>query len=666
LNKLSPQLFVTGTDTDVGKTVISAALATYFAGLGKSRYWKPVQTGSANGDAATLQSLNLEFLEIVSSPWSYELPASPDQAAANEGRPAPKVFDLINFLDTLKQAKVPLIVEGAGGLEVPLNENNETWLDFLDQAGLPVVLVARTGLGTLNHTSLSIKALLNRGIRIIAVILNGPSHEANLASLKRVHPDISFIPFPELENWRINSSWQTESQNLGQSLSPLCHDRDSPGLTEKDHNYVWHPYTQHQSASPPLVVKRAKGLWLETEQHGKVADAIGSWWVNTIGHGRNEIGDAIRKQQATLDHCIFAGATHRPALELAEQLALRCPDYLTKVFYSDNGSCAVEIAMKMAIQGWYNQGIHNRHKILCLNGAYHGDTIGAMSVGGVSGFVKPFAPFLFESLKIDPVTFHRSQMTPRGSLALGEELENLGNIMKRHHEELAAIIVEPMIQGASGMNMQDVKWLDYLGSLAKTYGIPLIFDEVFTGMGRTGKFLALEHTTATPDIICLAKGLTGGNLPLAVTITSNEIYDKFLGDKPKAFFHGHSFTANPIACAAALATFAIYDQEKIIQHVGSIARLFNDWLEEKTAHWKLENPRSLGAVMAFELPSSGTGDYFKAEGTKFAELCLSHQLLIRPLGNTIYLTPPLNTTLPEIDFMLAMLDKALGANFGYS
>jgi len=659
----SSSVFILGTDTDVGKTHVATLLARGLSDLFPHVfYWKPVQTGNAAPDEAVLRRWGGDALTIRPTGWSYALPASPDQAAAHEGATAPAIPGILAEWPSDASQTITL-VEGAGGLEVPLNEKNETWLDVLLATRCPVLLVARSGLGTLNHTALTLHRLKGHNLPVLGVVLNGEPHAANLRSLQRMFPDMAFLTLPPTDLATSDES-PSEALRLGQFLLNAMqkhYDRtDSAPWLADDTAYCWHPYTQHRTQSPPLPLARAQGVWLETTDGTRLFDGTSSWWVNTVGHGRREIREAMAQQQARLDHVLFAGTAHAGAATLARRLLESIDGGFAKVFYSDNGSTAVEVALKMVVQYWHNRGQSQRTLLMDFAGSYHGDTFGAMAVGRSSGFHQAFEPLLFRTVTAPQVTHHPSAVCPRGIDALPERVRELEQLFAQHHTTLAGVIIEPWVQGASGMTMQPLLWLQKLAELCRHYKIPLIFDEVFTGMGRLGFMTGAQKADIVPDILCMAKGLTGGNLPLAITLAQAPIYEAFLAeDKSKALLHGHSYTANPIACAAALATLDIYAQDDVLTNCRRIEKAFLDWINSYSTSLCLANPRAMGGILAFELRDSGLGHYFSADATTIATAAQRFNLFLRPLGNTIYLVPPLTTSESELEWALHQLQKTI-------
>jgi len=412
-------------------------------------------------------------------------------------------------------------------------------------------------------------------------------------------------------------------------------------LVDRDRAVLWHPYTQMLTAPAPLPVTRAEGVWLYTEDGRRILDGISSWWVNIHGHSHPKLNAALAAQARELEHVVFAGCTHRPAVELAERLIEIFPAGLARVFYSDNGSTAVEVALKLALQYWRNLGQPGRGTFITLHNAYHGDTVGAMSASEDSIFTRAFSRMTFPVERV------------RG-------LEDMENRLRDAGNSVAAVLIEPMLQGAGGMILWPKEFVAGVRQLCDQYGILLIADEVLTGFGRTGKMFACEHASITPDIICLSKGLTGGYLPLGVTATTSTIYDAFLSDdRSKTFFHGHSYTANPLACAVGLASLGLFHDEAVLTNVSRLERQLRDGFERFRA---LGDVRVIGGVAAVELKSDKPG-YLDGIGPRLAAAFLERSLLLRPLGNVVYFMPPFCITESETAWALeqiaAVLDSSL-------
>lgn len=404
----------------------------------------------------------------------------------------------------------------------------------------------------------------------------------------------------------------------------------------RDKATVWHPFTQMLTAEEPLVIVRAEGTQLFDSDGKSYIDANSSWWVNVHGHGHPHIGQAISDQFAKVDHVIFAGATHPQGIRLAERVKHVLPQELSKVFFSDDGSTAVEVALKMVFQYWHNRNEPKR-RILAMEGAYHGDTFGAMAIGQRGVFNEPFEHFFFD---VDFIPF------PDGNLAelalqQAEELFQSG--------EFAAVIVEPLVQGSAGMCMYSADWLDELTALAHKYQVQVIFDEVMTGWGRTGKLFAMDHCLNKPDIVCLSKGLTGGVLPLGLTVATEEIYEAFLHpEKAKALLHGHSYTGNPLVCAAANASLDIFEEHQTWENIARIEashKVFTEKLKEISC---VQNTEVCGTIIRFEIATGEGNTYFSAIRDKAYRYFLEKGCLIRPLGNVIFVNPPYCITDEEL------------------
>lgn len=406
-------------------------------------------------------------------------------------------------------------------------------------------------------------------------------------------------------------------------------------LAERDRKVIWHPYTQMQTAPMPLEVVRGEGVWLHLADGRKVLDGISSWWVNLHGHAHPKIAAAVAEQARVLEQVIFANCTHEPAVQLAEELLKVLPPGLARVFYSDNGSTAVEVAIKMAMQYWRNRG-EPRSKFLALEDAYHGDTVGAMSASARGVFTAAFEPLMFH------VEHHKC-------------IDNLREALKKN--DVAGVLIEPMVQGAGGMIFWPAEFVRQVREACDEAGTLLIADEVFTGFGRTGKMFACEHAGITPDMICLSKGLTGGFLPMGVTVATEAIYEAFLSkDRLKTFFHGHSFTANPLACAVALASLRVFNEEPVLERIARLETQMREGLAPLASNPKVKEIRILGGISVIELAGGG---YMDGTGPKLAAEFLKRNLLLRPLGNVVYFLPPYCITPEETEWVIQQLVDVL-------
>jgi adenosylmethionine---8-amino-7-oxononanoate aminotransferase len=387
-------------------------------------------------------------------------------------------------------------------------------------------------------------------------------------------------------------------------------------LAQRDKAVVWHPYTPQKYTPDPIPVVKGDGVFLFDENGTAYIDAISSWWVTIHGHANQYIAEKIYQQARTLEQVIFAGFTHEPAVQLAERLLQILPGDFARVFYSDNGSTAVEVAVKMGLQYWWNQGVTKRNKVLALTHSYHGDTFGAMSISERSIFNMAFQDKLFEVLFIDAADHNDLPW-----------------------DEIACFIYEPLLQGAGGMKMYGPDVLDRLLKQCHAHDVICIADEVMTGFGRTGKLFASMYVEEKPDIICLSKGLTGGTMALGVTACTQKIHSAFVqDDRTKTFFHGHSFTANPLACAAALASMDLLLKPECLEQIERISAMNEAFLTELT-HSNIKNKRSLGTILAFEIEQGADG-YLNTVKEYVTEQALKQGVYLRPLGNTVYIMPP--------------------------
>ncbi|MDI7776642.1 adenosylmethionine--8-amino-7-oxononanoate transaminase [Asticcacaulis sp. EMRT-3] len=413
---------------------------------------------------------------------------------------------------------------------------------------------------------------------------------------------------------------------------------------------LWHPFTQHALMPEQVFIDRAEGAYLYDRSGKRIIDAISSWWVNIHGHNHPKIVSAVQAQAAQLDQIIFAGFTHAPAEELAARLVALTGPELTRVFFSDSGSTAVEVALKMALGYWTHKG-KARGGIVTLDHAYHGDTFGGMSVGGRSVFNAAYEPMLFD--------VHRLPCPMPGAEHL--TVEAFERLLQTQGDDMAALILEPLVLGAAGMLMYSPTTLRALYDLCQRYGVLFIADEVMTGWGRTGTRFACDQAGITPDIVCLSKGLTGGYLPLAVTMASEEIYQAFYSpDRAKTFFHSSSFTGNPLACAAANASLALWDEEPVMARIQTLHRQQAALIPHLAARPDVTNIRHTGTILAFDLRVDDPG-YLSGIGPKLYRYFINHGILLRPLGETLYMLPPYCVTKDDLDVIVATLDGALDA-----
>lgn len=431
----------------------------------------------------------------------------------------------------------------------------------------------------------------------------------------------------------------------------------------------WHPYTQMSShaAEPPLRVERAEGLFLFDADGNRYYDAISSWWCVVHGHGHPRIREAAARQMERLDHVLFAGVTHESAELLSERLVSLAPEGLTRVFFSDNGSTAVEVALKMSLQYWRNVGRPEKTRFACLDLGYHGDTTGCMSVSGVEAFRNAFRPILFPARRVPAPYCYRCPMGlayPGCGAACVREMEKA---LEEGEGQVAAVILEPLLMAAGGMIVYPPEFLAEAARLARSFDAHLIVDEVATGFGRTGTMFACERAGVSPDFLCLSKGLTSGTMPFAATLATERVYEAFLGepDSGKTFYHGHTYTANPVGCAVALASLDLFEENEVLDHVGSLSPRLGDAARALADLPFVGDVRHIGMVAALELvkdkesrePLPGTAPLFRAIRAE----ALRRGLFLRPLGNVVYLFLPQCTTAGELEDILSRFADTLRA-----
>jgi len=423
--------------------------------------------------------------------------------------------------------------------------------------------------------------------------------------------------------------------------------------------HLWHPFTQEGADPAPLRIRRAEGVYLETDDGGQILDAISSWWVNLHGHAHPAIAAAIAEQAKRLEHVLFAGFSHEPAEELAWRLGKIVPPALQHIFFSDDGSTAVEVALKMAVQFWRNIGRPEKCRIVALEHAYHGDTVGAMSVSDDSAFTDAFGALRLPILRAHSAYCARCPVGRERATCHIECLESLERLLNERGQEIAAVIVEPLLQGAGGMIVHPEEFLSGIRRLTGEHEVLLIADEVLTGFGRTGRMFACDRAGVVPDLLCVAKGLTGGFLPLAATLATDRVYDAFAGpDRSRTFFHGHSYSANPIACAAANANLKIFETEPVFERIAAIEKTHAARLAGFAKHPAVRDVRQIGTVAAIELDVPDAG-YLSSLRPLLYNFYLNRGVLLRPLGNVIYLLPPYVITSSQLNFAYEVIQDSL-------
>jgi|CXWL01.1.fsa_nt_gi adenosylmethionine-8-amino-7-oxononanoate aminotransferase len=657
--------FITGTDTNVGKTVAVLALGAL---LKDKKFdvgvFKPVQC--AGKDAEFLKkSLSIDDPLKLINPFFATEPLSPHLAFARQRIKIDR-RKIINAFETLKSRHDILLVEGAGGLMVPLAKDYYV-SDLICDLNAQLVIVSRLGLGTINHTLLTIEHARSRGIFVQGIVFcdatgksKGIPEKTNPQAIEKISgvPVLGIIPHLK----RFDAPYVLRQVRRKINLKSLLTTGHRPLTTEHlrslDKEFIWHPFTQMKDwqQEEPLIIGRGEGSYLIDTDGRRYIDGISSLWVNVHGHRKKEIDEAIYRQINKIGHSTFLGLSNVPAVELAEQLIAVVPKGLAKVFYSDNGSTAVEIGIKMAYQYWQNIGQTKKINIVHLKNSYHGDTLGSVSVGGIDLFHKVYRNLIFKTIGLPGHGW--------------ETVESFEKLLKEKAGTVAAIVLEPLVQGAAGMLMWPKGVLKKISALCCKYDVFLVADEVATGFGRTGKMFACEHEGVTPDILCLAKGSTGGYLPLAATVTTQKIFNGFIFDykDKKTFFHGHTYTANPLACAAALANLEIFQKELVLEKLAPKIKYLAKKLQMFYNFGSVREVRQLGFMVGIELVRDRkTKKPFGWEeqiGVRVCKEARNYGVILRPLGNVIVLMPPLSISLEELEALLKATYRSIESMTG--
>jgi adenosylmethionine-8-amino-7-oxononanoate aminotransferase len=636
---------VVGTDTDAGKTTFSLLFLTAFAD--QFDYWKPVETGDSDTDRVR----RLVPRATVHEPLArFRDPVAPCLAARREGRTMPGVSEIIRALPATAK---PILIETFGGPLSPLTEE-VLQIELIRSLDLPVILVTSSAVGAVGRTLAAVRAMADYAVHPQLIVLLG---EADAFAERQIEKHTRGLKVVSL---RVPSGvWSEEALALAEQNDPrglatisrglskgpqtdnneLTRPRSEVSFAHRDRSAIWHPYTSLADPTNPLPVIAAEGEFLHLADGRTLIDAISSWWTILHGHRYPPLMDALATAATKLDHVLFAGVTHPSAIELAELLLASAPWQGGRVFYSDNGSTAVEVALKMAYQYWCHRGELQRTLFVGFENGYHGDTFGAMAVGRDPLFFGTFEPLLFRAIQV-PVS-----------------AEKLDAVLAEHSGKVSAVILEPLVQGAGGMQRHSVAAHKDIFEVARRHNVLFIADEVMTGC-RTGKLWAHQHANIAPDLICAAKTLAGGILPLAATLASPEIVAAFRDpDRAKTFFHGHSFTANPLACAVAAANWRLL-QSGHWQKVS--ARIENFWqthLLPLREQYGVKDVRICGTIAAVEL--SVPGGYLAEIGQRIRQHAISRGVLLRPLGPVVYAMPPLCTTEESLERIRAVIQECV-------
>jgi adenosylmethionine-8-amino-7-oxononanoate aminotransferase len=653
---------ITGTGTGVGKTVLAAALC---AALRRRRMdcraIKAVATGVPPGadaeDAVLLGgAMGTAASEAVLA--TFALPRSPLAAAAAEGREL-DVEALARSIEAAAAGCDLLLVEGVGGLLVPLAARH-TVRDLLRRLDADVVIAALAGLGTINHTALTVEAALGSGLRLIGVVLVDAAGDepAFVAENAAQIADQCGVPvlgvLPHLDDATDIDALADAAGALDLSALTAPRPDASEAVVAADRRHLWHPFTQTSDwrEEAPLVIRSGDGSWLRDEAGHRYLDGISSLWCTVHGHAHPALDRAAREQLGRIAHSTFLGQTHAPGALLAEELAEVAPPGLTRVFYCEAGAAAVEAALRIALLAQRHAGHPERSRFVALGDAYHGDTAGAVSVGRSEPFHTGLDPILFPARTV-----------PSPHLDEAGSLRALSDLLDREGDRVAALIVEPRVQAAAGMLTHSDRWLAEAAALARRHGALLIADEVATGFGRTGDLFASGGAGVAPDILCLGKGLTGGYLPLSAVLTTEELFDRFTAPyaEHRTLYYGHTYTGNPVACAVARASLRLFEEEGTLASARRLAATLAGLLAERVAPMPgVFEIRSRGVMTGIELRGGATPlDPALRTGRRVILAARRRGVVVRPLGDVVVLNPPLTMTDVEAEILVSAVAGAI-------
>jgi adenosylmethionine-8-amino-7-oxononanoate aminotransferase len=631
---------VLGTDTDAGKTTFALL---WLSAHPEYAYWKLLESGESDSDKVRALVPCATVFEPIAR---FRDPIAPPLAALREGREIPSAGELVDRLP----AHQHLLIETFGGPFSPLNEG-ELQIELIRMLGLPAMLVASSALGAIGRTLGMLEALRVHGIETVGIVLMGEADDYAREQIEK-HSGIAVLQVSLPKTWSADGI-RDASREMRKHDFPGIRDtgKYAANLLALDRQYVWHPYTSLQSIDAPLQVIAAQDEFLHLADSRKIIDGISSWWTILHGHREPHLMAAMREALRSFDHVLFAGVTHAPAVRVAE-LLLNSIDKTPgrpgaewegngRVFFSDNGSTAVEVALKMAYQFWQQRGEPRRTLFVGFENGYHGDTFGAMAVGRDPLFFGRFEPLLFQVERV-PV-----------------DANHLEECLKRNASKVAAVIIEPLVQGAGGMRMHSPEELRAIYEVTKRHDVLFVADEVMTGCHRTGPMWAFLAAGIRPDLICAAKTLAGGILPLAATLVSAQIVAAFDDDDPtRTFFHGHSFTAHPLACAIAATNL----EWLMCEPPTAPARFEAFWNQTLAPLRELPQVKDLrvcGTIAAVEIDVPG--GYLAEASSVMRRRCLEHGVFLRPLGNVLYALPPFGTSANSLHQIAEAMRDAVSA-----
>ncbi len=624
------ELLILGTDTDAGKTTFALLWLAAFSG--EYAYWKPVETGPS--DTQKIRDF-IPAANICPPLLQLTDPVAPSLAARRAGKTIPTGAAIAASRPSAPQ----LLIETFGSPFSPLNEE-ELQIALIRALDCSSILVSSSSLGTIGRTLQCLYALESHGQRPRAVVLFGPVDEYAAEQIGRHRPALSVFSLTPPADWSPAGIMQCAGQQVGvlQAIRDCLEPTEQTDIQARDNKVLWHPYTSLRDSDAPLVCVSARDEFLYLADGRKIIDGISSWWTILHGHRFPPLMAALRAAAAAYDHVHFAGLTHPPGVELAELLLGTMPWRGGRVFYSDNGSTAVEVALKMAYQYWCHQGRPGRTRFVGFEHGYHGDTFGAMAVSRDPVFFGRFEPLLFQA-DIVPLSADR-----------------LDDYLKKHRDEVAGVILEPLVQGAGGMRMHTVDELRDLFEVTKKHDVLFIADEVMTGGGRLGFLWAHQAAGIAPDLVCAAKTLAGGILSLAATLAAPQIVAAWdTADRAKTFFHGHSFTAHPLACAVAVANWKMLTTA-FPDAPTRMEAFWRQTLIPLQGHPRVKEVRVRGSIAAVEL--NAEGGYLAEVGRQLRRACLEAGVLLRPLGNVLYAMPPLGTARESLETIAAAMIRA--------
>lgn len=635
-------LLVLGTDTDAGKTTFALLWLARFAD--RCHYWKPIETGPSDSE----QVARLVPGATVHPPYQrFAEPVAPPLAARRAGKVVACAADIARSRPALSTA-ADLLIESFGSPFSPLNET-ETQLALLAELNATTVLVCSSVLGAVGRSLQGLAALRAEGIEPSAVVLLGPRDEYAVEAIQRHSPDLAVIALVPPRAWSAEGVRQAAQEQapalegLQTCLEIACHagDVSAADMLRRDGLHVWHPYTSLRDPDPPLPIVAAHDEYLTLADGRTIIDGISSWWTILHGHRHPPLMQELRSASRRVDHVLFAGGTHPWGVTLAELLLESLGWDGGRVFYSDNGSTAVEVALKMAYQFWCHRGEPGRTRFVGFEHAYHGDTFGAMAVSR------------------DPVFFGRFEPLLLGADMLPLDPDRLDEHLQARRGQIAAVILEPLVQGAGGMRMHAPETLRRIVEIAHRHDVLFIADEVMTGMGRTGTLWAHRAADVRPDLVCAAKTLAGGILPLAATLAVPHVVAAWnTDDRTRTFFHGHSFTAHPLACAIAVRNLRLLTPESL-HAPGRMAAFWTEALAPLRAHPRVKDVRVCGSIGAVELDVPG--GYLADVGRLLRAECVRRGVLLRPLGAVLYALPPLGTAPASLERIAEAMTAAVNS-----